>query len=165
MTKLLNFLARTPAILFLLIAFTLLGASFYFVEQAIGGPLLDVQINGADALARLSTMTDEQKHMHMIATLTLDTFYPLAYGGLFIGIVARFAKKYRRFLAVPAFVAVLVDFTENIVQSMALAGSADLLATKDFLTPLKFGSVILAAVIALTVLAIAIVKWIRGKRT
>lgn len=165
MTKLLNFLARTPVIIFLLIAFILLGASFYFVEQAVGGPLLDVQTNGADALARLGAMTGEQKHMHMVATLTLDTFYPLVYGGLLAGIVARFAKNYRHFLVVPAFVAVLADFAENIVQSMALSGSADLLATKGFLTPLKFGSLILAALIAVIVLTLALIKWARGKRS
>jgi len=164
MAKLLSFLARTPVILFLLVAFILLGASFYFVEQATGGPLLDVQMNGADALNRLSAMTAEQKHMHIVATLTLDTFYPLAYGGLFIGIVARFAKKYRRFLAVPAFVAVITDFAENIVQSMALSGSPDMLTAKDFLTTLKFSSVILAAIIALLVLLVALVKWTQRKR-
>lgn len=164
MTKLLNFLAKTPVILFLLLAFILLGAGFYFVEQVVGGSLLDLQMNSADAYARLEAMSGEQKHSHIIATLTLDTFYPLAYGGLLAGIVARFAAKFRRFLVIPACVAVITDFAENIVQSMALSGSTNMLDAKDFLTPLKFTSVILAALIALLVLIIALVKWVQRKQ-
>ena len=164
MTKLLDFLARTPVIVFLLVAFVLLGASFYFAEQAVGGPLLDMQMNSADAFSRLEAMSSEQKHRHIIATLTLDTFYPLTFGGLLAGIVARFSAQYRRLLVIPAFVTVIADFAENFVQSLALSGSTNLLVAKDILTPLKFTSFILATIIALLVLIFALAKWTRRKR-
>ena len=158
MTKLLDLLTRTPVIFFLLLVFILLGASFSFVQQAIGGPLLDMQINSTDTLIRLGDMTDEQKHIHMVATLTLDTYYPLAYGGLLAGIVARFAPSSRRFLVIPAFIAAITDLAENFVQSLALNGSTIILPAKDILTPLKFGSFLLATLIALLVLATALLK-------
>jgi len=164
MHKLLDFLAKTPVILFLLITQILLGASFLFVEPTIGGPLLDLQMNGADAANRLAQMTAEQKHIHTVVTMTLDLFYPLVYGGFFIAIVARFAKRFRLTLAVPACIAIVADFAENAVQVLALGGNESFLAAKDFLTPLKYYAFGIASIIGITLLLIALVKWTRRKR-
>ncbi len=168
MVKLLGFLARTPVLWGLFLLFIIMGVGFYFVEQAVGGPLLDMQMNAEDALARLGAMSNEQKHMHLLATLTLDTFYPLAYGGLLAGIIWRLGGSLRRFLVIPALLSVLADFAENTVQAFALAGSGagsgNILAAKNILTPLKYMSISLAAIIALGLLFFALLKRIRRKK-
>ena len=164
MHKLLDFLAKTPVILFLLITQILLGASFLFVEPVIGGPLLDLQMNGVDAANRIAQMTPEQKHIHTVVTMTLDLFYPLVYGGFFIAIVARFAKRFRPTLAAPACIAIVADFAENIVQVLALGGNDRFLAAKDVFTPLQYYAFGIAAIICITLLLIAVVKWTRHRR-
>ncbi|PHS41959.1 MAG: hypothetical protein COA91_00865 [Robiginitomaculum sp.] len=165
MTKLLNFLARTPVLWTMFILFLILGVGFHFAQQAVGGPLLDMQMNAKQALVRLGEMSAAQKHIHLVATLTLDTLYPLAYGGLLAGLVWRFGGKFRNFLVIPASLAVITDFAENTVQAFALAGSESMLAAKDILTPLKYTSLILAAIITLVLLLIAVVKRLQTTKT
>ena len=164
MTKFLDFLARTPVLLGLFLLFIFLGGGFYFVEQAVGGPLLDMQMNAEDALARLGAMSNEQKHMHLLATLTLDTFYPLAYGGLLAGIIWRLGGSLRRFLVIPALLGVIADFAEDTVQAFALAGSENMLVAKDILTPLKYTAIGLATMIATVMMLQAMAQWTRRKR-
>ncbi len=167
MAKFLDFLARTPVLWGLFVLFVILGGGFYFAQQAVGGPLLDMQMNAKDALARLGAMSDEQKHMHLIATLTLDTFYPLAYGGLLVGLAWRFSGRFgrnlRQFLVVPALLGVLADFAENTVQAFALAGSENMLTAKNILTPLKYTTISWAVSIILGLIIFGLVKRIRHK--
>ena len=59
-----------------------------------------------------------------------------------------------------AFAALFPD----MVQALALKGSADVLDAKEWLTPLKFGLFFLAAAIALVALIIAIVNLFRRKQ-
>ncbi len=155
MTKLLNFLSRTLVILFCLIAMLVMGASFAFFESGLGGPMLDIMMNGEDASARLAQMSAEQRGLHFLLTATLDSFYPLANFGFFAGIAARLAKTWRRWAVLPAFIYVIADFAENIVQMLALKGADNLLALKDILAPLKFLGFLAAAILVLTLLVIA----------
>jgi hypothetical protein len=164
MTKLLDFLAGTTVIWGLFILFILLGGGFYFAEQAAGGALLDMKMTAKEATALLAAMSEKQKQMHLVATLTLDTLYPLAYGGLLAGIAWRFGGKFRPFLVVPAFIAVITDFIENTVQAIALSGSEALLPVKDIITPVKYYSVSLAAIIALGLLLFSFFKWLLRKK-
>lgn len=163
MTKLLDFLAQTKVILICFVLMMIIGAGFSFAPRLVGGELLDMQMNAADAAARLAEMNGGQKSNHIWLTLILDSLYPLAYGGFFAGIAARFSGSWRKFTALPALATIIVDFTENFVQVLALSGSTNLLGIKDIITPVKFGGFILAALIALLLLVIALVKWIQRK--
>ena len=163
MTKLLNFLSRTPVILFCFITMLILGASFTFFEAGLGGPMLDIIMNGTDAGTRLAEMSTEQRGLHLLITVTLDSLYPLANFGFFAGVAARLARSWRRWAVLPAFIYVIADFAENIVQMLALKGADNLLALKDILTPLKFMGFLAAAILVLALILIAFVKWVAGR--
>ncbi len=163
-TNVLKFLSRTPVLIFMLAAFLLIGYSFAWVQAGIGeGPLLDMINSGVEARDRIAAMTDAQRARHLFGTLVNDMVYPLAYGGLLAGLAFRFGGGRGRLLAIPAIATVIVDVTENIVQALALTGTADVLAAKDLLTPLKFGLFILAAMIALGVIIWAVIGRVTKK--
>ena len=145
----LKFLSRTPVLIFMLIAFLAIGYSFQWVQAGIGeGAILDTISNGTEARARIAAMSGAEKQHHLIGTLLNDSLYPLAYGGLFAGLAARFGGSRAQLAAFPALATVVVDFTENTIQALALAGQADMLAAKNILTPLKFGLFISAVLVA-----------------
>jgi len=143
--KFLTFLSRRPVILASFIIFILVGYSFSLVQPAIGGNMLDMIMSGADAQARLSEMTAEQKHTHMLATAVLDTLYPLAYGSVLLGMTAWLGGLKKTWLFLPALGGVIFDLLENGAQILGLAGSTDFLLIKNVVTPAKFGCVLAAA--------------------
>ncbi len=136
--RVLSFLSHGPVILTSFSLMLLIGAGFSFVMGAIDGPLLDMIFTGEAAMTRLGELRPDQRMTHFYATVFLDTLYPLAYGGFLIGWLARFGGPCRGYTVLPAIVTVLADFSENIVQAVALAGAApEILAAKTLLTPLK----------------------------
>jgi len=165
MAKLLDFLSSTKIIFTCFIAMIIISVGFSFLPNLVGGELLDRQMNAMDASARLSEMSSWHKSNHIWITLLIDSLYPLAYGGFLVGIAARFAKPWRKFAVIPAFATIIADFAENLVQVVALAGSENVLVLKNILTPIKFGGFFLAAILALVLLLIAMVKWTQKKRS
>ncbi len=159
MKNIFDILAKTPSLVFLFIAQLLIGGSFFIVQNAVGGSLLDTQMNAQTAFAVLQNMSDLQKHYHIIATSTLDMIYPIVYGGLLAGIVWRFADKKKTLLIIPAIIAIFSDIIENIIQIIALSGNDDFLYFKNFITPIKYGMILFVIIIA----ALLIVKTIIGK--
>lgn len=159
----LNTISRTWALVALFVAMMAIGYSFSFVQTAAGGPLLDMMGSGADAKARLAEMSAEQKRSHFWGTVLNDTAYPLAYGGLFAGLIWRFAGDLRRWLVIPALAVIVVDLAENTTQAMALIGNESLIGLKDVLTPAKFGLFFLAAVCVLVSVGLAIARRLRNR--
>jgi len=159
-----DFLKRTPVIWTLFVLMIVIGAGFGVFNKAAGGTFLDVTASAVQAREILAGMTAEQRDVHFWVTVLLDTAYPLAYGGFLAGMALRFFGSYGKAAAVPAFATIIVDLTENMVQALALKGSADVLDAKEWLTPLKFGLFSLAAAIALVALIIAIVNLFRRKQ-
>lgn len=159
-----DFLKRTPVIWTLFVLMIVIGAGFGVFNKAVGGAFLDMTASAVQAREILAGMTAEQRDVHFWVTVLLDTAYPLAYGGFLAGMALRFFGSYGKAAAVPAFATIVVDLTENMVQALALKGSADVLDAKEWLTPLKFGLFFLAAAIALVALIIAIVNLFRRKQ-
>lgn len=159
-----DFLKRTPVIWTLFVLMIVIGAGFGVFNKAVGGTFLDMTASAVQAREILAGMTAEQRDVHFWVTVLLDTAYPLAYGGFLAGMALRFFGSYGKAAAVPAFATIIVDLTENMVQALALKGSADVLDAKEWLTPLKFGLFFLAAAIALVALIIAIVNLFRRKQ-
>ena len=144
----LGFLSSTRSLIGFLIATLAIFAGFYFVLQAIDGPLLDMMMSGDRAIVRLNQLSDDQSAVHFWATITLDVAYPLAYGGLLIGLLSRLAWRWRWLLILVPVIAALADYAENLVQAMALSGYAsEILHAKDIVTPLKSGALILSLVL------------------
>ena len=160
----LNLLSRTWVLVGLFIAMMVIGYSFSSAQDATGGVLLDMLGTGAEAKARLAEMSAEQKTAHFWATVLNDTAYPLAYGGLLIGLIWRFAGTLRRWFVLPAFAVIAADLSENATQALALTGNEALIGLKDILTPVKFGLFALAAVLALASIGLAVLRHFRTKK-
>ncbi|WP_300376884.1 hypothetical protein [Henriciella sp.] len=159
-----GWLTSTLVILLSLILTLLIGLSFAPVQNAIGGPLLDMLWTGEAAQARLNAMNEAERSVHIWGTVLNDTLYPLAYGAFLAGLAGRFAgPRWMGWAMLPAFLAVLADFAENMVQVLALTGSMNLLAFKSVLTPLKFGLLIGAAMLVVLLILIAGGRFVLGK--
>ena len=154
-------LTRTPVIIGFFIAMLIVGLSFGLVRNAVGGPLLDLIWTGAGAEARLAEMSAGERQAHVWGTLINDTLYPLAYGGFLAGLAGRFAgERWQGWVMLLPLATVLLDFSENTVQVLALSGAPDLLALKSILTPAKFGLLGLSTLLALGLALAALVRWL-----
>ncbi|NBC21755.1 MAG: hypothetical protein GVY06_12045 [Alphaproteobacteria bacterium] len=161
MARRLDHLARTPVLVGSFIVFLVSGALFGVFMPAAGGDLLDMQMNGKAAQSLLAAMDSGERGAHVWITAVLDSVYPLAYGAVLAGLAWRLGG--RVLLVVPALVAMLADFAENGVQIAALNGAAGLLAVKDIITPLKFGALALAALIAIVLILAAVLRRLTGR--
>ena len=161
---LLGWLARTPVMLGFLVLTLLVSAGFWPVMQAIDGALLDMISDGESAIVRLNEMSSDQRSAHFNATVTLDTIYPLAYGGLFIGLLSRLSWSWRWILICVPIIAVLSDYAENTIQAMALSGhDASILLAKTYVTPLKSGAFMATLGLCLVLGGTALLKKLSGK--
>lgn len=163
-TGLLGWLARTPVLIGFFIAALLIGASFYFVLEAIDGDLLDMIWSGEGAISRLIEMTDRQREVHLLGTVTLDVLYPIAYGGLLVGLLCRLAWNWRWALILVPIATVLCDFSENTVQAMALNGhTQDILLVKDIVTPIKFAGLGLSLALVIILALGTLVRYLLAR--
>ena len=167
MSGLINFFTRTPVIIASGILTVLVGLSFYPVQQAIDGPMLDMLTTGEAARARIAEMDMEQRFVHFLGTVINDTLYPLTYGAFFAGLAGRFSSaRWRGWLMLPAALTGIVDLMENTVQALALYGVENVLFLKDVLTPAKFGLFFLSVALAFGLSAFALGRWlVRKMRT
>lgn len=92
-------------------------------------------------------MSANQRFAHAWITGTLDVFYPIVYGALFIGSAHAFYGRYASLVALPFFILVPVDLLEGLVQILALAEIRDWVDAKAVLTPLKNGLFLLGALV------------------
>ena len=143
-----------------LVATVLLTALFPVVAGHFGLTLLDAVADPAEARALIEGLTGEQRQAHAWITGTLDVAYPLAYGALFLGAALRFFPRKGVLLAIPILIGIPADFLEGLVQILALTGQVDWLAAKAVLTPVKGGTFVYGAVLAL--LGVALRGW-RGR--
>jgi hypothetical protein len=150
-----------PAVLIaLFVATVALTAVFAWLGPQTGGRLLDLLFATPDIAERLNGMSDAQKQLHSQITLIADGLYPLAYGGLMAGVIARFGGAGWRWPLLVVALAMTADYAENFVQLALLNGAEGLIATKAVITPIKFALSSLA--LLLTVAALA-ASGIRGK--
>lgn len=163
MARWLDHFARTPVLWVSLFIFLACGILFGRLIPLAGGELLDLQMSGEAASAILSGLSDGQRSAHIAITAIVDTVYPLAYGAVLAGLIWRFGGGLRRLFVVPALTGVLADFAENGVQIAALLGAEGVLVGKDILTPLKFGAIALAALIALVLLLAALLRRVTAR--
>lgn len=152
----------TPGLLISFVLTVLIGFGFSVWTADVGGILLDTILSPDEARTLIAGMSAEQRGVHFWVTVLLDSAYPLAYGSFMAGMALRFFGGWGKWLSVPAFLTVIVDFSENTVQAMALK-DVDFLSAKAVLTPLKFGLFAAAALIALAALLWGIIGLVRPK--
>lgn len=153
-----GWLARTRVLWPAAILTLLLHLAIHLSRRFTGGPLLDFRLTGEGARALLADLAARPGAIeaHIRITAVLDTAYPLAYGILVAGLCFRYAPVRPGLAAMPALLAAACDLGENGVQLLALSGTADLLAAKTFLTPLKFALIAPASVLAVWLWARAV---------
>lgn len=156
-------LKRGPVLWALAITAFLCVAGFDYVRRTYGLTLLDGLSDPNEARALIAEMSEAQKQVHLWTTGILDVIFPLAYGGLFVGLAWRFFGSAGSLLALPGLAVVPIDLTEGVVQILALGGSEDVLVHKVWVTPLKFGLFIAAAVVAVAALGVALARFVRRR--
>ena len=156
MRRLAEFLSGKWASIGFGLAMLAIGAGFGPIQAQFDGTLLDMITDGESARGFIAWMTPEQRTLHFWTTVLLDTAYPIAYVGFFAGLAARFSGDKAGLAMLPALMTGIVDLAENAIQAMALAGGADFLDLKAVLTPLKFGGVMLSAVLALVLVVVGV---------
>lgn len=133
----------------LFIVMILSAAAFQLMRESVGGLYLDMIPGPEAARALISGLTPEQRLAHVRVTLLLDTVFPFSFGLLFAGMALRLHTSWGMYLALPSVAAILLDLSENLIQLLALTGSADFLGAKALITPAKFALAGLGGAIAL----------------
>lgn len=157
-----NRLVRTSTLVSLFVLAMLLTLVFVWFGAIIDGPLLDSLNQAEDVRARVAELSRSQKLAHVWISLLADTVYPLAYGGFFAGMVMKGFPKIGIWLALPAFIVIPIDLSENIIQAAYLTGASDMLSIKAVLTPLKFSLFGISALLAVLATVVMLMKRVRN---
>lgn len=147
----------------LFVVCVVLTISFVVISQVFGFRFLDGMWVPGEVLAQVGVMTDTQKAVHSLSTLTLDVLYPMTYGALFLGLVVRYFHDPHPVLFLPALLVVPVDVVEGVVQVFILNGGIGLVGTKYWLTVSKFLLFLLAFGLAMFAMGRVIVQSLRQK--
>lgn len=152
------FLANGKTIVWSGLAFVGLTIAFGIWIQRYDLNIIDEISDPEQIKAVVAAMTPEQRSAHWWMTLSLDYFYPLAYGAFFAGLALRYFGAAGIWLAIPSMIVVPADIIENTVQLFILSGDHSLIGVKAIATPIKLVSFIVAALIALIALIFAVYR-------
>ena len=159
-----SFITRTPILWTLFVLTVVIFVVFGVLAPMVGGQLLDMVTKREDTRAVFDAMTSSERTVHFWITVLLDTAFPLSFGLFFAGMAWRFFGKLGPYAAIPGFVVLIVDLTENTLQAITLSGAAYVLEPKEWVSPLKMNLFYLAALIALVAAAIALYRVIAKKK-
>ncbi|WP_298917115.1 hypothetical protein [uncultured Algimonas sp.] len=107
-------------------------------------------------------MTDAQRRAHLWLTGTVDIVYPFAYSAFFVGVFRRFLPSRFGWVMIAVALAVVpFDLIEGFAQLLILNGGLDYLGVKAIATSLKLALYIPALGLAMGLLIVAGVRWMR----
>jgi len=156
------FLSNGKTIVWSGLAFLALTIGFGIWIQQYDLHIID-EISDPDQIrAVVAAMTPEQMSAHWWMTLSLDFFYPIAYGAFFAGLALRYFGAVGPWIIIPSIIVVPADIIENTVQLFILSGDFSLIGVKTIATPIKLVSFIVAALIALVALVFAAYRRVTG---
>jgi hypothetical protein len=159
-----SFITRTPVLWTLFVLTVVIFVVFGALAPMVGGQFLDMVSKPEDTRAVFDAMTSTERTVHFWSTVLLDTAFPLSFGLFFAGMAWRFFGKLGPFAAIPGFVVLIVDLTENTLQAITLSGAAYVLEPKEWVSPLKMNLFYLAALIAFVAAGIALYRVIAKKK-
>jgi len=136
-------------ILLALLSWVPIGIGFALWIPHLGGQPIDLIVPTADVLAQLGRMSAEQKASHFWMTLTLDTLFPLAFGAVFVLTALSCWGRWGRLGAAICAIPPLLDLVENMTELLALKGNTMLLPVKEVVSPIKYHSIQIAALVVL----------------
>ena len=169
MQTLIRFITRPTVMLGSLVLTVALFLCFPLVP--IGGEMLDVRTGGYaldEAMAALDGYGAAGRSAYLVASVTLDTLFPLAYVTFLAGVIYRWRRTDRwAWLALAPVVAGLLDLGENLqvaglLLSYPSVGAAQVAAASAF-TVAKSIAFLAANAIAVSVAAIALVSRARRR--
>lgn len=160
-----RYLTRTPVLWGLAGAVLFMSLGFVYIMHRFDFLLIDEMWDPEKIHQHIEGLSSKQKTIHIWTTATLDVLYPLAYGGLFIGLVRRVFGASGRILAIPGALVIPVDLAEGAIQVLALIGNEDAIVHKMWVTPIKFGLFVTAAIFALVAIAVALMRKFKTRRT
>ena len=159
-----SFITRTPILWTLFVLTVVIFVVFGVLAPMVGGQFLDMVSEPEGTRALFDAMTSSERTVHFWITVLLDTAFPLSFGLFFAGMAWRFFGKLGPYAAIPGFVVLIVDLTENTLQAITLSGAAYVLEPKEWVSPLKMNLFYLAALIALVAAGIALYRVIAKKK-
>lgn len=159
-----SFLSDGRTMVVFLLTMIVIGGAFGAVGRAIGGTLLDMISHPEANIRRLGEMNAAHREAHLWVTLTLDSLYPIAYGGFLAGVALRFAPRYALAAASPALALVLVDIVENALIVVALLGNDGIVHAKAYATHLKWWLFGFALVFSIVLVPAALLRHVRKRR-
>ena len=130
-------LKRTKTLWILFVLTIVMTAAFGLVMYVWDFGIIDEMHRANEIQAHIDEMTSTQRRVHIWMTATLDAAYPLAYGGLFVGVALKFFGKLGPWLAFPSIAVIPVDLTEGVIQVLLLSGHMHVVGLKEIVTPLK----------------------------
>lgn len=142
----------------LLIVATLVAMGFGVVSKDLDGPLLDLVHGPAANRARLAAMSADQRALHLWITCTLDMVYPFAYGGALANLAARFARRRKLLVALPALIMIAADLCENLLIVLILNGNLEVTPLKSAVTEVKWTLFVASALLAIVLAAAAALR-------
>ena len=154
-------------------AFVLTAAFLFVVFPAlpVGGELLDVKsgYTHAEAMAAMEGYGASGRSVYILASLTLDTLFPLVYVTLFAGLIHRFRWNDRTaFLAWIPVVAGIIDLGENVQIVAMLTNYPDVgpvqVAFASTFTMVKGWLGTVYQVLAVVLLVVAGIRALRNRR-
>ncbi len=145
----------------LFLSFAGLTIGFALWIPHLGGEILDAYTE-AGARRVMDQMTEAQRISHGWMTLLLDMAYPLVYGLLSVGLAYKAFGTKGTLLAMPGWVVMPLDLSENIIEILALWDVVDLLALKNYITPMKNVIFVVAMIIALVAAIVIAVRKVRN---
>ena len=140
----------------------LISGGFAYIMHRYGFLLIDEMWDPEKIHKYIEELTPKQRDVHIWTTLTLDVLFPFAYGGLFVGLVWKFLGRSGRLLALPGALVIPVDLAEGAVQVMALSGNTEVVIHKLWVTPIKLGLFVSAALFALFAIGVALGRKFRA---
>ena len=140
-------LAHPRILIAMTILVVILTYGFSYFNRLVGDTYLDTLASSDKVQKTIRLMSPAQRRAHFWITATLDTIYPIAYGGLLIGFAMCMAGRYKRWAIIATFITIVADFLENVVQMLALKGNTTVIAAKALLTPVKYISLLFAVVL------------------
>ena len=130
MSKQTEILSRTSTLFILFILCVITLVTIQLLANFWNLTLLDEVYSTNEARELLLQMTDDQKVVHLWITASLDVIYPIVFGGLLAGLILKFLPKYGSYLILFAILGVIMDWSENLIQILALLNILDALRLK-----------------------------------
>ena len=138
------------------LAYFFLTCLFVLVMKIWDFHIIDEMYTKEAILSHIGSMSETQRHVHVVLTATLDVVYPFIYGFFQAGMALRYLGSWGKWIAYLSLVCIPVDLTEGFSQVMLLTGSLGYVELKTVVTPVKLALYLPGLAFALVAVVVAL---------